>query len=158
MRLIEASDGHFLWMLDGAGVRGGLRLPPGGVDQPAVLKYLRRVAAELRGRPGGGSWLVVDEDEIVGLCGHKRAPAPDGTVEIGYGIAASRRGRGLATAAVAGMLQRAVGDAGIARLTAETAADNVASQRVLEKNGFTRSGTRTDPEDGVLMLWTRAVR
>jgi RimJ/RimL family protein N-acetyltransferase len=158
MTLIEAEDGHFLWMLEGKGPFGGLALPEGGVDHPAVLKYLRRTAANLHDHPGGGSWLVVDGGEVVGLCGYKRRPTPEGEVEIGYGIVASRRGRGLATAAVASMLERARQDPGIARLTAETAVDNIGSQRVLEKNGFDRAGRRTDPEDGVLILWQQAVR
>ena len=158
MKLIEAGDDHFIWMLAGEGLCGGLRLPDGGVDHPAVLKYLRRAAADLRDRPGGGSWLVVDGGEVAGLCGYKRRPTPEGEVEIGYSIVASRRGQGLAAAAVASMLDRAARDPGIARLTAETAVDNIASQRVLEKNGFGRAGRRTDPEDGALILWQRAVR
>lgn len=39
-------------------------------------------------------------------------------------------------------------------LTAETGIDNRASQMVLERDGFTRTGERTDPEDGDLYLWT----
>ncbi|HLZ65100.1 MAG TPA: GNAT family protein [Aliidongia sp.] len=160
MKLVEAGDAYFAWMLEGegAGTRDGLRLPSGGVDHPAVLAYLQRIAADLSDRPGGGSWLVVDDGEVAGLCGHKQRPTPEGDAEIGYGIVASRRGRGLATAAVAALVDRAARDAAIARLTAETAVDNIASQRVLEKNGFVRAGTRTDPEDGPLLLWWRAVR
>ncbi len=36
---------------------------------------------------------------------------------------------------------------------AETRTDNIASQRVLECNGFTRTGERLDEEDGVLLCW-----
>jgi RimJ/RimL family protein N-acetyltransferase len=158
MKLIEADDDHFTWMLAGEGLCAGLSLPDGGVDHPAVLRYLRRTAADLRDRPGGGSWLVIDDGEVAGLCGYKGRPTPEGEVEIGYGVVASRRGRGLAAAAVASMLERAARDPGIVRLTAETAVDNIASQRVLEKNGFGSTGRRTDPEDGVLLLWQRAVR
>ena len=38
-------------------------------------------------------------------------------------------------------------------LTAGTSVDNPGSQRVLEKNGFVRTGTREDPEDGTLITW-----
>jgi len=152
LRLIAATDAHFVWMLSGEGTYDGLRLPAGGVDHPAVLKYLRRLAGEF------GSWLVVVDGEAAGLCGHKHAPTAAGTIEIGYGIATAWRGRGLATGAVGAMLGIAAEDMRIRHLTAETAAGNIASQRVLEKNGFVRTGTRVDPEDGALILWRRSVR
>ena len=47
-------------------------------------------------------------------------------------------------------IARAAGHAG---LTAETAGDNRASQPAPERNGFVRTGERTDPEDGALYLW-----
>ena len=158
MTLVDAEDADFAWMLgEATGPRNGLRLPPGGVDQPAVLNYLRRTAASLRTGHGVGSWLVAVADEIVGLCGYKHCPTPVGAVEIGYGIIAARRGQGLATQAVAALLKQAAEDGAIRRLTAETAVDNIASQRVLEKNGFARAGTRDDPDDGALILWGRVV-
>jgi len=152
LRLIEATDAHFAWMLTGEGTFDGLRLPAGGVDHPAVLNYLRRLAGEC------GSWLVVEDGEVAGLCGHKHAPTAAGAVEIGYGIVASRRGQGLATGAVKAMLGIAGEDPRIRHLRAETATDNVASQRVLEKNGFVRVGTRVDAEDGTLILWQSSPR
>ena len=72
---------------------------------------------------------------------------------VGYGIADSRQGRGHATGAVTALLP-IVRAAGFDGLTAETGVDNRASQIVLERNGFTRTGERTDPEDGDLYLWT----
>ena len=38
-------------------------------------------------------------------------------------------------------------------MTAETAVDNLASQRVLEKNGFVRTGVGSNDDDGDLVLW-----
>jgi len=73
--------------------------------------------------------------------------------EIGYGIADSRQGRGHATAAVAALLP-IVRARGFDSLTAETGVGNRPSQLVLERNGFLRTGERTDPEDGDLYLWT----
>jgi len=153
MKLIPATDAHFAWMLAGEGGFEGLNLPEGGVDRPGVLKYLRRVAEDLRTHHGPGSWLVVVDGTVAGLCGYKHGPSADGAVEIGYGIVAARRGQGLATRAVAEILILAAGDARIHRLTAETAADNIASQRVLAANGFVQAGSRLDPEDGLLILW-----
>ena len=59
---------------------------------------------------------------------------------VGYFVGRQFNGRGLATRAVADVVQFAFGDAGLHRLEAGTLPDNRASQRVLEKNGFVRYG------------------
>ncbi|HET7648459.1 MAG TPA: GNAT family protein [Gaiellaceae bacterium] len=59
---------------------------------------------------------------------------------LGYWVDRARHGRGLATRAVAEACAFAFGAAGLHRLEAGTLPDNVASQRVLEKNGFNRYG------------------
>jgi len=57
---------------------------------------------------------------------------------IGYSLAPEWRGRGYASRAVRLITAWAFDQVGIVRLTAGTAPDNVASQRVLEAAGFTR--------------------
>jgi ribosomal-protein-alanine N-acetyltransferase len=64
----------------------------------------------------------------------------DGSVEIGYGISEENRGRGYATEAVDAAAKWALTQPGVCRVEAETAPDNRASQRVLEKCGFVPSG------------------
>ena len=155
--LVVAEDQHFVWML-GNGPISDLRLPPGGVDEPQTLQMLRCHAAELRAAGSSGSWMIVVDGEAVGLCGYKHARDVNGAVEVGYGIAASRRRLGYATRAVALLLQATAGDSRVSCVTAETAIDNVASRRVLELNGFARTGTRTDPQDGDLIQWRKALR
>jgi ribosomal-protein-alanine N-acetyltransferase len=59
---------------------------------------------------------------------------------VGYFVDRRCNGRGLATAAVAAVVEFAFGEAGLHRLEAGTLPDNLASQRVLEKNGFERFG------------------
>ena len=59
---------------------------------------------------------------------------------LGYWVDRDRNGRGLATAAVGAAVATAFGELGLHRLEAGTLVDNVASQRVLERNGFTRIG------------------
>ncbi|HUJ91537.1 MAG TPA: GNAT family protein [Gaiellaceae bacterium] len=62
------------------------------------------------------------------------------SANAGYWVAEDRNGRGLATAAVGELLAFAFGEAGLHRVEAGTLVDNLASQRVLERNGFERIG------------------
>lgn len=77
-------------------------------------------------------------------------------VEIGYGMADACAGRGFATAGVALMLEEAFCGGQIAAVTAETSVENIASERVLEKNGFKQTGLRLDAEEGCLKQWRRS--
>lgn len=89
-------------------------------------------------------------DQAVGGIGFKTPPV-DGVVEVGYGLARSVHGHGLATEAVAGMLELARRH-GLRAVTAQTAPDNVASRRVLEKSGFARVSASGD-----LLHWHRPI-
>jgi RimJ/RimL family protein N-acetyltransferase len=147
-------DGDFAWLL---GESPAAANPPticeGGVAPREVVELIRGVAAKNRDALGGDvAWLIIADNEAVGMISFTRAH--DGKrPEIGYGIADSRQGRGHATGAVTALLP-IVRARGFDGLTAETGIDNRASQVVLERNGFTRTGERTDPEDGDLYLWT----
>jgi [ribosomal protein S5]-alanine N-acetyltransferase len=59
---------------------------------------------------------------------------------VGYWLSAAAGGRGLATAALRETKSVAFGELGLHRIQAETLLHNVASQRVLERNGFVRIG------------------
>jgi ribosomal-protein-alanine N-acetyltransferase len=59
---------------------------------------------------------------------------------MGYWVAPADNGRGLATAAVAEVVRIAFDELGLHRVEAGTLLHNARSQRVLEKNGFTRYG------------------
>ena len=59
---------------------------------------------------------------------------------MGYWVARSSNGRGYASEAVASALQIAFGDLGLHRVQAETLMHNIASQKVLARNGFERFG------------------
>ena len=60
---------------------------------------------------------------------------------VGYWLAQSAQGTGLMTAAVVSAIKVARDHLGLHRLEAATLVHNVASQRVLEKNGFEAYGT-----------------
>ncbi len=157
VHLICATDDHFAWLLNEAVAPIGLRVPEGGVDDPVVLKILRRLTAKLHAVGCQASWLIVDQDEVVGLCSFKR-PADDARIaEIGYGVAGSRRRKGYATMAIDLLIEEVVNSKAASQLCAETAVANLPSQRVLERNGFSICGTRVDAEDGDLLIWSRSL-
>ncbi|MFJ4296180.1 GNAT family N-acetyltransferase [Curtobacterium sp. NPDC089689] len=60
---------------------------------------------------------------------------------MGYWVRGDRLRRGHATTAVRLAVAHAFGRLGLHRVQAETLPENVASQRVLERNGFVRFGT-----------------
>ena len=62
------------------------------------------------------------------------------SASLGYWVRRELNGQGLATAAVAEALGIAFRELGLHRVEAGTLVDNVASQRVLTKNGFSRYG------------------
>jgi ribosomal-protein-alanine N-acetyltransferase len=65
----------------------------------------------------------------------------DGSAELGFRIAESAAGRGLATSAVRRVCAVAAKDYGLASLRAATTLDNTGSRSVLERTGFVRVGS-----------------
>jgi len=90
-----------------------------------------------------GHYHLVERDSglVVGGIGFLGVPHA-GVVEMGYGVVPSRQGRGYATEALDGLLRFAwEADPTLESVVAGTDGDNVASQRVLEKTGFTLEST-----------------
>jgi RimJ/RimL family protein N-acetyltransferase len=117
-----------------------------------ILQMLADLDARVSATFSPASWLIVDEEEMVGLCSIIRPP-DHGEIAIGYGIAPSRQGRGIASRAVGEVITWASANPRIRAVTAETAVTNIASQRVLIRNGFIQVGERVDEEDGPLLCW-----
>ena len=97
--------------------------------------------------------LIVEGTEVVGLGGFT-GPPTDGEVEIGYSVAPSRQGRGVATTAVGLWLDRAT-RGGVRRVRAHTLPQETASGSVLRRHGFVRDGEVTDPDEGTVWRWVR---
>ena len=70
-----------------------------------------------------------------------KGPQQNGTVEWGYGLDESYRGRGYMTEAARVLLEWAFSQKDVYVVEAETLADNAASQAVLRKLGFKPTGT-----------------
>ncbi len=85
--------------------------------------------------------LILDDRRIVGrvtLSNVVRGPFQ--SCNLGYWVSQADNRRGIATAAVGDIMQVAFVDLALNRIEAGTLLDNVASQRVLERNGFVRFG------------------
>ena len=126
----------------------GHRVVPGWATFAGALEHTRDAVAADPGSAEWGTRLFVagDPPELVGWGGFKGPPGDDGVVELGYEVAESRQGRGLATAAVAAMAEQAFAGDSVAALIAHTLPEHNASTRVLEKSGFARD--REIREDG----------
>jgi len=117
---------------------------------PATVESARR-----RPEDQWGSHFFFDDDTLVGLGGF-HGPPVDGMVELGYAVAPSRQGRGIATAAVEILLGRAV-EAGVPLVLAHTLAGVNASTVVLGKTGFVRTSVHNDPDLGEVWRWERVL-
>ena len=117
-------------------------------SDPSVTGWLGfYVIAEIDGRP-----------TLSGTAGFKGPPNADGVVEIGYSIVEKFQRRGIASAAVAQLVDRAFADPRVEVVTAETLPSLAASRGLLEKCGFVLTGTRTDPDEGEIVLYARTAR
>ena len=100
--------------------------------------YTENHAREFIGSTDETAFAILDRasEELLGV----RA-GDEGVVELGYWVRAGARGRGVATRAVALVARFAFDELGAARVQLVTEPDNLASQRVAEKAGFSREGT-----------------
>jgi len=87
-------------------------------------------------------YVIADsETQIAGLIGLENViRGASQSATLSYWVDRARNGRGLASQAVADVAELARTDLGLHRLEAPVRVDNLASQRVLEKNGFERIG------------------
>ena len=147
------TDADFAWMLGEVNAHpDGLTMAEGGLNPVEVLAMLRGITADIAAQDDRPvAWLASEDGVVAGMVSFTKR-GPDGRYELGYGTAPAFNGTGVMTRAMAALLPllRAQGHDG---LTAETSVDNPGSQRVLEKNGFVRTGTRDEPEDGALICW-----
>ena len=144
LHALAADESH----LDGVPVATGA-LPPVFILQAAIV-------ALRNGKPPVwfSPFAFMDDrlGQVVGTGGFKGRPV-DGRVEIGYGIAEQFRRKGFATCAVRKLLQVAFSAPAVVEVYAETAADNPASRRVVEKAGFRHLGQRETERDGTVDQW-----
>ena len=140
-RALEAGDTTTAESLLGVSV-------PDGLDVPVeTWTYMLTLLAD---DPAHAPWLtnaVVVDGVVVGNAGFKGRP-DGGQVELGYSIVPARRRRGLASAAVGLLLDRARREPDVDRVVARIAPGNDASIGVVAKAGFVPDGEHVSPRNG----------
>jgi ribosomal-protein-alanine N-acetyltransferase len=119
----------------------------GGSDSPEALPFAVDAARKRDADPWGSHLILDDDGALVGFGGFKGEPSKK-RVEIGYAVAPTRRGRGIATAAVGWMINRA-SEANVEVVIAHTLPEINASTAVLARCGFLHVATTDDPDGGV---------
>jgi len=142
LRRVEAGD--IGWMTAACRDREISRYMP-GLPHPYSESDARAFAAQAAQgwAEGSGAVFVIaraaDGDGLGTIELHLYAADP-GLAEVGYWLRREARGRGAATGAVRLAAAWAFGALGIERLSLTTLPENVPSQRVAERAGFTREG------------------
>ncbi len=96
---------------------------------------------ELAKNDAGMTFAILDGVDLAGTIALSNiARGPFQSANVGYWVSEKRTGRGLASRALAAMIDHAFGELDLHRLEAGTLVDNLASQRVLDKNEFERIG------------------
>ncbi|GAO44711.1 GNAT family N-acetyltransferase [Flavihumibacter petaseus] len=96
--------------------------------------------------PGHYEWftnweiILKDGQVSVGGIGFGGLPKEDGTAMIGYCIDQQQQGRGYGTEALGAITQWAFENPAVTAVCAETGSSNHPSIKMLEKNGFVRTG------------------
>jgi RimJ/RimL family protein N-acetyltransferase len=123
--------------------RGAFEAPWSADDVTAKAQVRARV-------DHSGSWrdgrvldlAVVVDDELAGDIQARRDPAyaPPGIYDLGIGLFATRRGRGVGTTAIRLFTRFLFDEEQAVRVTLSTDLENAAMRRVAEKAGFTQEG------------------
>jgi [ribosomal protein S5]-alanine N-acetyltransferase len=113
--------------------------------------------AEQQAAHGYSFWAVEDRasGRFLGDCGLQPLQHRGPEIELGYDLHPDAWGRGVATEAARAALTYAFGPLGLDRVVAVVKPDHVASQRVLEKAGMRRVGTRQAYGEEMLLYEAR---
>ena len=136
--------------------RFGIPVEAGWAGFPEALPILLDAARSEAPGEWGPQLFFDDDGALVGNGGWKGLPE-QGTAELGYAVAPSRQRRGIATAVVQELIQRAR-QAGLRAVIAHTLAEENASTKVLERCGFTRTAELIDPDEGPVWRWELQIR
>lgn len=141
VRLVPARPEHVdFWMV--------LRAEPGArrfvdTEDDSREQLLRRIAeAGTWGDPRakGFRWFVEHQGQLIGTVSARDVSRAHGRTQLGYMLSDAHHGRGLGTRAVGLMLEQLFTLPFLQRVWLTTLAENLASQAVARKLGFTQEG------------------
>lgn len=124
---------------------------PPKYNGPETRQWMRDMIRSHPDDPGFGSWYIVGERRLVGICGYKGPPNERGEVEIGYSVIEPSQRKGFANGAVQLLVERAFRDPRVTIVAAETLPSLIASQAVLTRNGFSILSRSHDPKFGEIL-------
>jgi RimJ/RimL family protein N-acetyltransferase len=132
----------------------GARLLAGWLGDPDVQAGLSIQLQALRADPAQVPWrirlmVLRDEKLVIGSIDVKGPPGPDGTVDMGWGVEPTYRGRGFATEAARAVLAWLIVQPGVRRVTARIQPGNLPSVRVARRLGLRPTAER-HPEHGIV--------
>ncbi|WP_234335845.1 GNAT family N-acetyltransferase [Streptomyces sp. NRRL S-1022] len=151
--LALGGDGGFDWLDDG---------PYEGTREACT--YLVKAYEAGVHRPEFGVFALVrpEDGRAVGGIGFHGAPDEDRRVEIGYDLVTGARGQGYATEALRALTEWALARDDVGTVIATVEPDNLPSQRVVTRAGFTRATVEEEPAtdhghagDEQLLLYVR---
>ena len=142
LRPFEESDAAELTAVVQANREHLARWLPWATDYGYIdsTEYISRKVAQLSADDGFEGAIVVD-GRIVGAAGFHAIDRVNHSTSIGYWLAAEAEGRGLMTATVRALLDHAFATLGLHRVIIEVVVDNIRSQSIPERLGFTREAT-----------------
>ena len=115
-------------------------LPPRGVEYYIPEKFNQIIQSLIDEQGRGECFMYVVRDSAHKMVGRVNfTSVVNGeakSAELGYRIGECAVGKGITTEAVRLALKLGAGEHGFVKITAGTSSDNIASQKVLEKNGF----------------------
>jgi RimJ/RimL family protein N-acetyltransferase len=109
-------------------------------DALAFIRFTRKLARRKQQTSIGLGIEYNETGEIIGGIGIHRINYAMRNAEVGYWIGKPYRGTGLMVEAMQAMLRFAFGDLKLKRVYAQVFVENIASQKLVEKCGFTLEG------------------
>ena len=121
----------------------------------APLAYTLKILTQSEDENGWWTYFPIHtiDQKLIGSCGYKGRPTPDGMVEIGYEVCPEYRQKGLGTEIANGLLTHAFKDEHIKIVVAHTLPMENASTNILRKLSFNKVSEIEDPEDGLIWRW-----
>ncbi|HEX5752930.1 MAG TPA: GNAT family protein [Archangium sp.] len=142
LRLVPALPEHVdLWMALRDEPVSRKLVPMEPATRESLLKRLQESTSDLSDpKATGFRWMVELEGRIIGTVAARELSRFQGRIEIGYMLSSAYHGRGIGTRAVGMVLERLFAWPFLHRVWLTTAADNLASQALARKLGFTLEG------------------